>query len=547
MRIWFAVMLTPGQRQRENVTSRYLAVVSDLPAARESNAMRRTNRVLLASWVVGAMLAANAPARASGLVTFYVDPDFAGSVKNGSAANPWTHLDSSPTESTWAAINIALATDDVVVLFSARNAVRDANQVSPFGVNLARTDTSNHRLTLDGMSQYNTDDSRPSWSRYEGSSKLEIQSGYPLSAYLPGTNQDRVTIRGFKAIGGFGGRGGQAFVYWGGSHVLIENCEFMHDPGAKHGACVQFNYAWSEHGERQNGGCTDITIRNNVIHDTFGEGLYIGGSGNTRDPSTGKVRPAHSHLVIEGNHIYNTGIRGGEGDCIDLKDGLSDVTIRNNICHHTQGGNATGISSHSPFTAEGNVIYSARGHGLAFGTYWGSGLNGVVIRRNLIFHNDKSGIYMSSDAEKPVTLTRIENNTIHGNRGAGLAVGVNRDGSITGLQVRNNIFTRNTPGIGGYGRASYVITGNDLHANQPDYGWPFRATDNPALAKQNLAFDPLFADPDDPAGLDGKFFTADDGFVPKAVAGVPTSADGEPRIGCLPSDGKTRRRSNAVP
>ena len=74
-------------------------------------------------------------------------------------------------------------------------------------------------------------------------------------------------------------------------------------------------------------------------------------------------------------------------------------------------------------------------------------------------------------------------------------MGVNPNGSITGLQVRGNIFSRNAPGIGGYGRASYVITGNDFHANQPDYGWPFRASDDPALARQNFTFDPLFANP----------------------------------------------------
>jgi hypothetical protein len=84
--------------------------------------MKLKNRILLASWIVGAMFAANVPARASGLVTFYVDPDFTGSTQDGSAANPWTHLDSSPTEATWAAINSALATNEVVIFFSARNA-----------------------------------------------------------------------------------------------------------------------------------------------------------------------------------------------------------------------------------------------------------------------------------------------------------------------------------------------------------------------------------------------------------------------------------------
>ena len=191
-------------------------------------------------------LATITPAQAAGPTEFYVDPDFTGSLQNGSAANPWTHLDSAPQGAMWTTINAALTSNDVAIYFSARSADRDANQISTSGVNLARTDKSSHRLTLDGMSRYNADDGRPRWSRYDGPSRLEIHYGYPISAYMPGTNQDHVAIRGFRAIGGFGGHGGQALVYWGGSHVLIENCEFLHAPEAKDGACVQFNYAWSE-------------------------------------------------------------------------------------------------------------------------------------------------------------------------------------------------------------------------------------------------------------------------------------------------------------
>jgi hypothetical protein len=478
-------------------------------------------------FLLAALLVTTA-SHAAGPTEFYVDPDFAGPLQDGSAADPWTRLDAAPQGTVWTTINRALANSDVIVYFSARGADADANQISTYGVSLARTDQSDHRLALDGMSRYNAADGRPRWFPYDGLSRLEIHAGYPVSAYLPGTNQDYVTIRGFRAIGGFGGRGGQALAYWGGSHVLIENCEFTHAPEARDGACVQFGYAWSEHGTRQNGGCSDITIRHNVIHDTLGEGIYIGGSGNTIDPATGKVRPAHSGLLIEGNHIFNTGARGAEGDCIDLKDGLSDVTIRDNICHNTQGGNAIGISSLSPFTAERNVVYAAAGHGISVGTYWGSGFGGVTLRHNLVFGNGKSGIYLSSDAGKPVTDAIVENNTIHGNRGAGLSIGVNRDGSITGLQVRDNIISRNAPGIGGYGRASYRIMGNDLFANQPDYAWPFRTTDDPGLASQNSSVDPLFANPSDPPGPDGEFFTADDGFAPAAAAA---------RIGYLaPSD-----------
>ena len=157
------------------------------------------------------------------------------------------------------------------------------------------------------------------------------------------------------------------------------------------------------------------------------------------------------------------------------------------------------------------------------------------MRRNLVFSNGKSGIYLSSDAGRPVTDVLIENNTIYGNREAGLAIGVNPGGSITGLQVRHNIISRNAPGIGGYGRASYVIAGNDFYANQPDYRSPFRSTDDPALAGQNAALDPLFANPADPPGPDGKFFTPDDGFASKATAAAAGTTAAGPRIGYLPA------------
>jgi hypothetical protein len=48
----------------------------------------------------------------------------------------------------------------------------------------------------------------------------------------------------------------------------------------------------------------------------------------------------------------------------------------------------------------------------------------------------------------------------------------------------------------------------------------------------------MFTNPDDPAGPDGRFFTVDDGFVPKAVAAGPRSTNGKPPIGCLPFKGK---------
>jgi hypothetical protein len=105
------------------------------------------------------LVATTTPCHGAGPTEFYVDPDFAGPLQDGSASSPWTQLDSAPQGTMWTAINGALASSDVAIYFSAREATRDANQISTSGVNLARTAPSGHRLTLDGMSRYNADDS----------------------------------------------------------------------------------------------------------------------------------------------------------------------------------------------------------------------------------------------------------------------------------------------------------------------------------------------------------------------------------------------------
>jgi len=90
------------------------------------------------------------------------------------------------------------------------------------------------------MSRYNAHEGRPRRLQYGGSNCLEIHASCPISAYRGGTKQGHVTIRGFEAIGGFGGRSGQALAYWGGSHVVIEHCEFVHaasHPRRREGRC----------------------------------------------------------------------------------------------------------------------------------------------------------------------------------------------------------------------------------------------------------------------------------------------------------------------
>jgi hypothetical protein len=68
-----------------------------------------------------------------------------------------------------------------------------------------------------------------------------------------------------------------------------------------------------------------------------------------------------------------------------------------------------------------------------------------------------------------------------------------------------------------------------------DYRSPFRAVDDPALAGKNMALDPRFANPAEPTGPDGRFFTEDDGFVSALVGAAPGPTAEAPPLGCLPS------------
>src|SRR5262245_42435317 len=102
-------------------------------------------------------------ARTLMLTEFYLDPDFPGSVRNGQPATPWSSLGGG-SSSAWAAINSALGTGDVTIYFSARQAGIDAHQPANWELYLYRTNTSSYRLTLDGMSRYNSNDGSPSWS-----------------------------------------------------------------------------------------------------------------------------------------------------------------------------------------------------------------------------------------------------------------------------------------------------------------------------------------------------------------------------------------------
>ena len=161
---------------------------------------------------------------AASQIAFYVDPTYTGSTQNGSVSAPWKSLLDSDSDYTtkWNTIKSALATNDVIIYFSARTAGSDTSEqfLMPNGARLfidrgCRAGTANctsgadttgsHRLTLDGMSKYNTNDAAPNWVDYTGTKKFKVNCAKTCGSMSIGWDDDNqrdyVTIRGFEVTG----------------------------------------------------------------------------------------------------------------------------------------------------------------------------------------------------------------------------------------------------------------------------------------------------------------------------------------------------------
>jgi hypothetical protein len=447
---------------------------------------------------------------ASSQTAFYVDPTYTGGGSNGSSTKPWTRFDEGDPSypNVWTAINSALATNDVIVYFPARVVASDtpASLTIPTGGEIfinrhcaapsytcASADTTlPHRLTIDGMSVYTTSDSSPNWVTYTGTNKFKIACGTGASAcggqaigWADQRKRDYITIRGFEITGG------GARLNWGGSHTTIEYV-WSHDVTTI-GAQVTHQGAFNDCAcSSQPGGCPnplacpnrtidecqplgishDITVRNNLIQRGVGEGLYIAGTYQYTQyggcPERGNT---HYDILIEGNTINDPGSNGEEGDGMDLKMGLHEMTVRNNTItnlHNSCEGGAIADSgvfqpSQSPAVTqptfsnhlfEGNLIHGpnvSTGYcgvggntmgGIAMGAQWGT-----VVRNNLIYAAGPggSGIMVVGDATYNSWNVAIYNNTIY-NAPTGVMFGFTQHATLknnlifgngTGRQIQN--------------------------------------------------------------------------------------------------------------
>jgi len=438
------------------------------------------------------LLAWHTPLRVDS-ASFYVDSDWTG-IRSGTASQPFAVLDSSA----WSNINGALANDDVTIYFSARKA--SSNTPSYYhaagidGVQLEidltnKITTGSHLLTLDGKSFYNTSESSPSWASYSGSNMCIVRDFNTEN--ISHIKYSNITLHGFKIMCNTGTKA----VAICGDNWTVENCDISHTSAATDGPCVLL--VPTADGAHEGSSyyappCSNITIRNNVIHDTFGEAIYLGGGGSS--PGTaGSGYPSHTNVSVLNNEIYNAGRWGGQGDGIDVKGGIQQLTICSNNIHDcayadqgSRGIVAQGQPSPAPSgalqTYERNYIHNMNHatEGITIADTWGIPA-GVNIRNNII-----SGITGGSGSKAGMAIYSsqnqllIQNNTIYNCAGLGI-------GTAAGANVllRNNLLIANNAG-GHQVDLSHGTVDSDYNAYSNTWGYASEGSHSFTLSAQDV-------------------------------------------------------------
>jgi hypothetical protein len=369
---------------------------------------------------------------------YYVDPTYSGGNSDGSAARPWTTLDLMANSAQWVNINRSLGSNNVIIYFSARTAGSDTPESVNAEVNIWRTDGSKNRLTLDGMSRYNTNDAAGSWADYSGSNrfKFNLTTPHSLAIGVQSTSTsyptNYTTIRGFEATGA-GARvlvaGNDVTVEYVNSHDVTTMDPTFALQNAVHGDCtVEF------------GNVTGVTFRNNTLTNGMGEGFYVGSNYRTNSaggcPSWGN---AHSDVLLEGNVITNPGINGGQGDAIDLKAGMKNVTVRQNTISGVPNGVGAYaivslgtfdyLTTNANYLIEQNTILNGQGMLFQF-------QNGTIVRNNVV----RNGlIYFSGNATDRNLNINLFNNTMYGKSAVYPTTGGFAFGGVERAVVKNNV------------------------------------------------------------------------------------------------------------
>lgn len=378
--------------------------------------------------------------------TYYVDGDWTGT-ESGTQSQPWQTIN-------WTTVNTSLSSGNVTIYLSAREAGSDTDDSYDNGTGTpieidcnGRTDSGANRLTISGNEFYNSNDSTPSWSAYSGSSKCRVKKIDAQNASL--TKRSYITLHGIHVIQ----TGDDKALVINGDHVVVENCDVEFASGTYGTSAgpavliVPTADAAHEGSSEPASALTDIIIRFNTVHDTAGEAIYVGGGGAPPLTDPGAGYPSHSSITIVSNTIYNAGIRKNQGDGIDIKGGLTSVTVEANEIYSigtgtdpvraiVSQGEQTGTASN--LIIQRNYIHdisNIEDGTITIADSWGIADN-VIIRNNIIDTCSTGSGILVYDTQS--TGAFIYNNTIYNCSDVALDL---RSGGI--YNIRNNIFADN--------------------------------------------------------------------------------------------------------
>mgnify|MGYP003393937435 CR=1 FL=1 len=427
--------------------------------------MKRVASFLILSVMV-VMLAGNVDA----MTTFYVDPTYTGGSNDGSAAHPWLVLGSNAAQPGWVAINAGLVNDDVTVFFSARTVGQDVPEVQTTELRVFRTDSSTHRLTLNGMAKWNTCDTLGAWLDYQGLSQFKIakSSVYNDLGWVDSDGRkDYITLTGFE-VTGVGAR-----TTFGGSHLVIEHLN-IHDvtfigPTVHTHPCMTLPPACVSEGDM-----TDVIFQDNTITNGYGEGLYLNCNYQPGPGACPSYLTGPTHFIVQRNVITNAGHNGGQGDGIDIKVGMRDSIIRDNVIVNSGG---VGISYSGTYgtdpdgmVIERNMILNAAEDAIAI-----ANVHGAMIRNNVLVGMSGRGVVLNAGSIAISQDAKIYNNTLYtANGGSSLYVA-----GANNTYIRNNILYTNKVTLAQAGGVTGTDSGYNLlkAANSKSANWHVELND----------------------------------------------------------------------
>lgn len=185
-------------------------------------------------------------------------------------------------------------------------------------------------------------------------------------------------------------------------------------------------------------------LHDNYVHDTGGEGFYVGGShwGTGWEFQPGCQGTLVFEPELKGVRIYNNIVRNTGRDGIQVGSAVEDCEIYNNLVEKfgqkSEGGHMTGFQINPGTTGKlyNNVVIEGNGFGIFM-----TGRGDNLVFNNLIINPSYDGIYSDDRTPTPGLGFSFINNTI-------INPGFNGYGANT-IETTGNVFYNNivtTPG-----------------------------------------------------------------------------------------------------